>query len=410
MRRLWVISVFVLACLVLSGCGSRIELNDLGILAATGVDGVKGDWTITYQVIIPSAISAGSSVSPGGGSSQAAVHTFSTHGTTIREAIDTSNLENPRKLYFAHNNVLIIGKKAAEAGIEEVLDTYFRSTDARETVNVLIADGEARNLLKMLVPPEKIPGQALKKILKMDNSLGAYYPSISVYELTLKTISDSGAVGVPEVSLAGSDGTSPKSIDIFKQTSPRLKLKLSGLSVFHHARRVASLNRRESLGISWLTNHVKSSTLSFKDENSDSGDTALSTFRVDKTKVTVTPVKGPLHFTLNVKAKVAGELIGSTSGEDISKSRSVAHMQKQVEKIVEAQIMQGWTAVQRLDIDLVGIADKVHRKYPHYWKQNKDIWPEELSRMEINLDVKAVIRRPGLFQKSLSKLLMTETE
>lgn len=410
MRQLWIISVVLVLVLSLSGCGSRTELNELGIIVATGVDGHKGEWTVTYQVIIPSAMSSGLGGSVGGGSSQAAVHTFSSQGKTIREAIDISNLENSRKLYFAHNNVVIIGKQAAEEGIEEVIDTYFRNSDARETVKVLVADRKAREILRQLIPPEKLPGQALSKILQKDDQTGSFFPSISIYELALKISSDSGAAGVPEVSMIGSEGNSLESANIFKQTSSKVNLRLSGLSIFKGAKKVGTFNQKESLGLSWLTNQVKRNTLTFEDENSESAGKALSAFQIITAKVKVTPVKGALHLSLNVKAKVTGELVVSNSEEDTTKTKDINKMQQQVEKIIEMQIMEGWKSVQKLQIDLIGIANKVHRKYPGYWKEIKGSWPEEMARMDINIDVQASIKRPGLFQKSFSKLLESESD
>ena len=119
MRLFRAASSLLLIALCLTGCGNRTELNELGITTATGYDGQKGNWTITYQVIVPSAMSTGSGVA-GGGGSQAAIHTFSTKGSTIREAVAASSLENPRRLYFAHTNVIVIGKGTAEAGIAEI--------------------------------------------------------------------------------------------------------------------------------------------------------------------------------------------------------------------------------------------------------------------------------------------------
>jgi len=390
--------------LLLTGCGNRTELNGIGITTATGVDGKQGNWTITYQVINPSAMS--SSAGGGtGGASQSAVYTFSTHAKTIREAIDITSLENARKLYFAHNDVIIIGKQSAEEGIAEVVDTYLRNSQSRETVKLLIADGEAREYLKMLVPPEKLPGQALSQILKESNQTGSFFPSKSIFEFALEISSDSGAVGIPEISLKGNDGLQLESIDIFKETSSKAKLKLSALSVFKADKRIGKLNQSESLGVSWLNNKVNSTTFSFEDKDSDM---RLSTFWVRNAKVKVTPVKGPLHYSLNVKANVTGELVESNSQEPIDKSEGMNNMQQQVEKVIESQILAGWNAIQKLNIDLIGIANIIHRKHPKDWKNIKESWSEEFANMDINIEVKVVIKRPGLFQKSFSNMLGKE--
>ncbi|WP_410512221.1 Ger(x)C family spore germination protein [Paenibacillus sp. BR2-3] len=410
MRRLGVISVLLLIGLWLSGCGNQTELNELGIISATGVDGTEGNWTVTYQIIIPSAMSSGAGGSGGGGGSQSAVHTFSTEGKTIREAIDVSNLENPRKLYFAHNNVLLIGKETANAGINEIVDSYLRNFDSRETVKVMVADQEARDLLKQLVPPERLPGVALAKILKKDSQMGSFFPTITMYEIAQRISSETGAVGIPEVSMVGSGDEKLDSIEVFQKTSSKVKLKLSGLSVFKGSKRIATLNRMESQGISWLDNKMNSSTLSFEDPNTKDGVKSFTAFQVHIAKVKTTPVKGPLHYTLNVKVRVNGEIVESASQEDISKTEGINKMQQLVNKQIEAQIQDSWKTIQKLNVDLLGIANKVHRKYPKDWNKIKGSWSDELARMDIKIDVQTIISRPGLFQKSFTKQVEPETD
>ncbi|MNO17305.1 Spore germination protein B3 precursor [compost metagenome] len=407
MSRCWVVSILLVAVLSLTGCGNRVEMNELGITTATGFDGHQGDWTITYQVIIPPAMSSGAGGSSGGGGSQAAVHTFSAHGKTIRDALASSSRENPRKLYFAHTNIVVIGKEAAEKGIEEILDTYYRNPDARETVKVFIADGKARDYLKKLVPPEKLPGRALANILQKNKQLSSYYPSVSVHELALGISSDSAAAGVPELSITGTDSSKLESTDIFNQTATSSKLKISGLSVFQKAKRVGTLNQDESLGISWLTDQINTSTLSYVSKD----DTNVSAFLVRKAKVKVIPVKGPLHYTLKVNARIiVGEILETTSHEDLLTTQSISKLQQQAEEIVRSQILVGWKAVQNLKVDLVGIGNKIHRKHPKDWEILKENWPEEIADMDMDIDVKVTLKRPGLFQNSFSRLLESEDD
>lgn len=382
----------------LAGCGNSTELNELGITTATGYDGHKGNWTITYQVIVPPAISSGSG-SGGGGGSQSAVHTFSTQGKTIREAVAASGLENPRKLYFAHTNVVIIGKEAAEHGIAEIIDNYYRNPDARETVKVFTVEGEARDYLKKLVPPEKLPGKALSNILQRNKSLGSYFPSVSIHELAVQISSESAAAGVPELSVSGSDSATLDSIDIYKQTATDSKLRISRLSIFQKDRKIGTLDKKESLGLSWLNNQVRFTTIS-TGENSN-----LTAFQVHKAKVKVTPVKGKLHYKLMVRADIKAQILESTTGEEISTTQGLEVLRQQVIRAVEAQIREGWNALQSSKLDLAGIGNKIHRKYPKDWKKMKSTWPEELTSMDIDIDVKVELTRPGLIQDSFSKLL-----
>lgn len=396
-RQLRVSYVLFIAGLLLTGCVDRTELNELAITTATGIDGHKGDWINTYQIIIPSAMTTGSG-GTSSGASQSAVHTFSTHGKTLRETVTKSSLEYPRKLYFAQNNILVIGKKAAEQGIEEIIDIYLRNLDSRETVKIFIANGEARNFLKKLVPPEKIPGQALEKIIERDSKLASIYPAISMYEFISKISSDSAA-GVPEISLEGSEPEKLDSVDVFKETSAKNKLKLSGLSIFQKDKRVGFLNEKESIGVSWLNNQIKNTTVNYVDGN------VTSAFLIRKAKVKVTPIKNLNHYYLNVDVKATGDLLSASSQREMKDMQSVGQLQMQAAETIKLQIQEGWKALQQKNIDLIGVGNKIHHKYPKDWKKIKETWPEEFANMDIKIGVKMKLARPGLFEKSFNELL-----
>ncbi|OMF39168.1 MULTISPECIES: Ger(x)C family spore germination protein [Paenibacillus] len=397
-RQLRVSYVLFIAGLLLTGCVDRTELNELGITTATGIDGHKGDWINTYQIIIPSAMTTGSGGSSTG-ASQSAVHTFTTHGKTLRETVTKSSLEYPRKLYFAQNNIIVIGKKAAEQGLEEIIDIYLRNLDSRETVKIFIANGEARDFLKKLVPPEKIPGQALENIIEKNSKLGSIYPAVSMFEFISKISSDSGAAGVPEISLEGSEPEKLDSVDVFKETSAKGKLKLSGLSIFQKDKRVGFLNEKESIGVSWLNNQIKNTTISYVDGN------ATAAFLIRKAKVKITPIKDLNHYSLKVDVKATGDLLSASSQREMKNMQSIDQLQEQAAETIKLQINEGWRALKQKNIDLIGIGNKIHRKYPKDWKKIKETWPRELANMDIQINVKMMLARPGLFEKSSNELL-----
>lgn len=55
-------------------------------------------------------------------------------------------------------------------------------------------------------------------------------------------------------------------------------------------------------------------------------------------------------------------------------------------------------------VDLPGFAGKIHRKDPKAWRQLKDHWEEELSKIELEVHVTVKIERPGLLKKSFKQL------
>ncbi|MGG4480493.1 Ger(x)C family spore germination protein [Paenibacillus illinoisensis] len=400
MIRCFYILILLVSAISIAGCGNRTELNELGITTAAGYDRQDGNWLITYQIIVPPA----SSTNGSSGGSQSAVTTFSSQGKTIREAVAKSSLENPKKLYFSHTNVILIGKEAAQYGLSEILDDYYRNIDARESVKVIIADGQAREYLKKLVPPEKHPGRALSEIVKRNNEMGSFYPVMNLHEIALKITSDSGSAGIPIITVQGQDTKQLESIDIFRQTSTRGKLRLQGLSVFYKDKEIGVLNQRESMGISWLTDRVNRTNLSYVNTHGE-----INSFLVQKANVKVEPVKSGHHYSIQVNAKVKAELNESTTLADITSPHIIDELQLQAERIITSQMMEGWNASQRLHADMLSIANKIHQRHPKDWKTLKEKWPQELAQMEINVNVDVSLRRTGLLQDSFSRLLNKES-
>ncbi|KRE92149.1 hypothetical protein ASG89_33395 [Paenibacillus sp. Soil766] len=391
--------MMMLMCMaLLSGCWNRMELNELGITSATGFDRANGEWLMAYQVIVPSVIALGST--SGSGGSGAAVHVFTTQGKTISHALNRSYLENARYLYFAHNNVLIIGQEAAKEGISPIIDLYFRNTDSRESVYVVISEGKASDILKKLVPPENLPGSAISEILQKEGRLSGYFPPIKMYELAKQISSDSKSAGVPEIVIAGEEGNELESLDIFKKTSSKEKLKLSRLSVFEGDRLVGWMNWRESYGVSWLSDKIKRSSITFSCPESDPQNKNAS-IRISSARTQVTPIKDGKHFTMQIKVKAEGGLSELTCKGDLTEPRLIEKLEDEIEKEINNYINIGWEAVRKLKADLPGFAGYVHRKYPKEWNEVKENWKEkELGEIKLDVQVNVKIKHPGFISNS----------
>lgn len=388
--RLLIIAVM---CLSLSGCWNRTELNEISITSATGYDRVDGNWLVTFQTIVPSAMAVGSNGGHGGSGS--AVHVFSTKEKTIQQALNKSNLENSRILYFAHNNVLVIGREAAEEGINEIIDLYLRTVESRESVYVLLTSEKASDVLKDLIPPESLPGVALAQILQKEGDMSGFLPPIKLYELAKQISSDSKSAGVPEISISGDGGSSLESLDIFKKTSTSEKLKLKRLGVFHGDRLIGWMSWQESFGVSWMSDKINMSSIYFRCPGSESNHDYTS-FKIKKAKTRVTPIKKGNALTMQVKVKLGGTLTESSCKRDFANPQHIREMEMQIEKQILDYINMGWKAVQRLQADLPGFAGHVHRKYPKDWNEMKNTWEEKkLGEIKLDVRVKATIRHPG---------------
>ncbi|GIP22846.1 Ger(x)C family spore germination protein [Paenibacillus sp. J22TS3] len=406
MARVLLVTISLVMMGLLSGCWNRIELNQLGIVNAVGVDYGEDGWNITYQIVVPSAMTSGTG-GPSGSTNQPAVHVFSVQAKTIHQAWNLSSLENPRRIFVAHNKVVVIGKEAAEHGINNLLDYYFRNPEPRETVLMLLYEGQASEIVKQLNPPEKLPGTSLSDIVDEEKRLLAYFPSTNVLEFALRVNSDSKGAWMPIIKLSGDrsehSGAEQQSLEVYKVTSPPIKLVLSGLGIFQGDKFAGYFNHEEGLGLSWMTGQIRKTEIPFpcspSSENSNK-----ATFLVNSSKTKAVPVKEGEHYVMRLKVNIRGNLVESGCPLDLTHPEVIKQLETQLDKEIEKTIFKAWSGIQRLKVDAAGFADKVHRKFPSDWRGLKDRWPEELNRMKLDVQVQAKIRRPGLIQKSFDQL------
>ncbi len=82
-----------------------------------------------------------------------------------------------RRLYFAHNQVLVIGEDLARKGVTPLFDLIERDPEVRTDFYVLVAKGaKASDLLKIKTPIEKLPGTEMRESVEnAEQILGTSY-------------------------------------------------------------------------------------------------------------------------------------------------------------------------------------------------------------------------------------------
>lgn len=388
-----------------TGCWNRIELNELGITSATGIDWDGKQWIVTYQVVIPASISAGVGT-VGGGTAKSPVIVYSTKGKTIRGAMMQSYSESPRKLFFAHNRVVILSEDVARRGFEELIDVYFRNAGPRETVSMLITPGTARRVLEQFMQLQIIPGEGLKDIILSETKNTSVLPNMKVYQVAMDLSGEAKSTVLPEIYISGSGDTS--SLQSLAQIATQSKLKLGRLAVLHNGKMVGWMTRKQSLGASYLRNSVQQASLVVPC-GSENGANQYDTIQILRSSTKLKPVlkDGQLAYSAIVQA--SGSLTESSCSENLYKPETISLIEKTAEQHIRSIMLDAWSRGQQLETDLFGAAEKAHRKYPKMWKKQ---WSKEWSRtfitaqLEVNVDLR--IARMGLSNKSFQYLTNKE--
>jgi len=153
--------------LFLAACGDRTEISDLNIVVGFGIDQDGGNVRVTAQVrkVAEGSQAAGGSGQQGGGGAEGGYINLTASGMTVEEAVQNLRKIVPRRLYFAHNTVVVFGSQFAKDGIDPALDFLLRSREFRRTQLFCVTSGTAEDVLTATVGPEQVNALGLQRLL-----------------------------------------------------------------------------------------------------------------------------------------------------------------------------------------------------------------------------------------------------
>ncbi|MED4601033.1 Ger(x)C family spore germination protein [Paenibacillus validus] len=388
---IWILLLFI----PLGGCWDIKYLDELSTVIAMGMDTSEGqDIQLTVQVVNPAEVSTGGG--KGGGGSSSSVTTYSETGRTVFEAIRKIANKTSRRLYFAHNQVLVIGEDLARKGVTPLFDLIERDPEVRTDFYVLVAKGaKASDLLKIKTPIEKIPGTKMRESVEnAEQILGTSY-RMSIKEMIANINSGKKEISMGSIEIIGDikKGGNNKNVE---KINPSASLKLNGMAVFKNQTLVDFLDPKESRGSAWIQDKVKSTVInvSCKKESDIAVEVVHST-----TSMKGKFQQGQPSIVIHVKqeANIAEILC---SDMDLTDKETFAQIGKETEAQIKKEMLDAVKKAKKLKTDIFGFADAVYKANPAYWKKNMNNWAYIFSKIPVHIEVDTEIRREGLRYKS----------
>lgn len=402
MKRRPFLAILLLAIpLLISGCWDSKEMNSLSIISATSIDRSGDRWVITFQVIIPQAIAT--QTGGGGAGSQSPITIFSTEGRTIREAMQKASLETSRMLFFAHNSILILSESVArEQGVRQILDFFLRPFESRETMSVLLTKGKASDLLEVLIPLEKISGNAMKRVIEQSQKNLSQVQNIKLIDFAAMVANPYASATVPELEVSG-DLKGQSSLDALKSPRNEAVIKLEQLGVFKHDKLTGWLDQEESRGVAWLSNRVRNLIVVYPC-SIKADERRLSSYRVLKSSTNLTPEIDNGRVTMKVGVNVKGVLDETGCSIDLSNPEVIAQQQRIIAKQISDEIVSTWNRLRSMDADVAGFLNAVHREHPRTWKKLVAS-KRPLDEITLRPQIRVNIEHTNMINKPYSSLL-----
>lgn len=390
MRKMVIILLIAAMSANLTACWSDREVNDIAIVTATGLDlGEDGRVRLSLLFAVPLLMGTGSSQGGAGTSELAASAGWvvSEEGATIMETFRKIQKKLPRKIFFPHSRIIVVGNDIARNGLVKVLDFFERYRHSQMKSYLVVSSTTASDILNYLPKFERLPSEVMVEELNMH-----LIPEVRLVDF---------------LNALQTEGVEPYSPIIEIQSSEPGKEKykslvVSGTAVFKKDKMIGRLKDNESRGLCWILNAVSEGVVTIDIE--DTKRKGRISAEIEKARVS-RKVKfvdsGKVEVILH--AQVTANIYENTSDMDLENSENTNYVIKALKKDIEERIRVVSQKLQKeMHSDNFGYGQSLYRKYPRAWnKTYRSQWDTMFENLETKVDVDVRVLRNGLTNKTI---------
>ncbi|WP_068781238.1 MULTISPECIES: Ger(x)C family spore germination protein [unclassified Paenibacillus] len=364
----------LLLILSLTGCWDRLEIENRIFVLAVAIDKVakkegKILYELTIQVAEPKALSGKSpptDIKP--------VWNVSVTGYSIFDCMRSMATEVARIPFYEHLQVIVISEELAKEGIAAPMDLFLRDHELRRKTNLVVAPGQAKDVLDInhkLIP---VPGVYLSMLTQESVNKTSKMPQNS----TVDTFS---------VNFRANRNT------LLTKVEPREDhVIMQGGAILNKDKFAGWLNSNEVRSYQWVIGTVRAGNyLTVNDKENQ----VFTTFEVKNMRSIIKPHirNGDPYFTIRI-------IVEGNIGEDSILPNSTPGDLRKIEQMLNQNIRHDAdTVIQKLQkeigLDIFGFGEQLRRHKYAYWKQHEQDWENLFRTVDVNVEVETSIRRIG---------------
>lgn len=418
--------------LLAGGCWDSVELPDRGYVLGSAVDKslVEDKVMVTVEIANPAQL-VGPQTGGGGGEAPASWVLHST-GWTVFEAIRNMTEQTSSKLYWAHNQVYIIGEDLAREGVAPYLEVFIRDPEPRLNAWVVIAKGATGRKILSIRHVEGIDTARIVEEMIMASQFNSNAVMVNLTEFTRNLLLEhQGAIagrielidpGEPEGILeeeeadqqepenhgeggnnengnqggnggrGGNSGDEPDTLDMKQNLTEGELLRYSGAAMFKGDKLVGWLDRKQTRGLNWVTGNVVGGVI-----------------------VTTSPEEGQPRITVEIKeagSKISTRIEGDKPvvqvevtmdgnlGEHMGERQITAdpglvnQLEARTATTIRNEIEAALAIAQEHRTDIFNFGSEFNRQHYNWWVTAKEEWSDEyFPELLVEVDVTVNLRR-----------------
>jgi len=395
--------IVIISLLLLSGCWDRDELEDLAMVQALGIDYLPEEekFEVTLSVIRPADLGAGGMEGGIEGEIEP-TRTITTRGDTISVALEQQNAFLPRRTYYAHNDIVIVGETLAKRGLHHILDRLVRERDTRLTLNMFVTSEDVKDLMRSgsrleMSLPEEI------RDMKQRTNQRSLRPEVNQLDFVRYLLAGGRDPYLPLLEVREEEPTSPQEAEIAgtlgegEDSEQLVKYPhLYGTAVFKEDRLAGFLDGHETKGLLYVEEGIIDSRDAIEDPEGRPGKVVLITIS-SSSEITPRVENGEPEILVEIVEE--GDICCQTAATHIFTMENFRRMEALKESLIKGYVEDALEKVQEWEADIFGFGQKFQTHYPDYWETIEDDWREIYTEMEVIVEVESHIRRTGLIER-----------
>lgn len=332
MKKLSIVSLFLIL-FFLPSCLPSAQLSERAIVEAIGIDKTSDSFTVSIAYYNPD------SNNPENSQTSFVKHT----AKSISSAISGINSKISKKLYFGHNNIVVIGENAAKNNVRSILKHFESDPQTKSDICVFVAEN-AEEIIAYKDENSEINPQTILKITENSLNLGEGC-EYRLYK-----------------AIAMDQGYSSAFVLPFGKISEEKIFEIVGGCLFKDGNFADLLSKEETRGLQWYNGNIEDSIIGL--ENYDikvkSCETTVKTLVIKDTPV----------FKITISAEIERPIKGiDTIEEENILSSADSLIEREVKKVIHKVFA-------KLNCDIFGFSERIENKFPKFLETNTN-WYEK---------------------------------
>lgn len=356
----------------LTGCWSRVEMDELTFVFGLFVDQGKQPGTVEIAISTPLPNRLMSGQQAGSGGQHGNTYSMITgSGPTIPEALSNIQKDLTRQLSLGHIKVIVVSQAYAKAGLSDLLEWVSREPTIPLGIYILASPDTAKKAAQITPVYEQLPSEVLLKMAESgfmftttmkDVLMGIREKTGTPVNLLTPSIKPPLGEGGPEEGWRGFQGA----------------LLLQG----DQMRSVMELETSRALA--WAAGGAKSPTYSVEWDEGKSRASVVFLSRSSSTKVKMTP-QGPVF---RIRLKGGASVIFNTDFKRRQTSEVSSVITDQLEQKLSKELKQAIKLSQKSGCDVLRLGQLLEWNHPAQWRKLKEKW-EDYYRNDAQIEVSA---------------------